>query len=140
MVDTCAAGMALAWLELALEHPAEGERANILAHLSRAMDLQGRLLEAQEHQYEACVAYHLQDEPIAMAEAMVTLARLNLRAGQPWVAATLCQEANRILVQFRCQEEAAEGRELLRICRGTRRGPISIQRLGIPANKRQRGN
>lgn len=134
------ASEAQAWLELALKTPAEGERANILAHLSRAMDLQGRLLEAQEHQYEACVAYHLQDEPIAMAKAMVTLARLNHRAGQPWAAATLCQEADRILVKFRCPQEAAEARELRRLCRGTPRGPISIQRLGIPAINRPSRN
>jgi tetratricopeptide (TPR) repeat protein len=108
---------AQAWLELALENPEDWDRAGILVNLSRALEFQGKLPEAQERQFEACAAFHIQGERFAMAEAMLRLARLDLRLGRKWDAASLCQEVIRILNKHRrCEAEVAEARELHRLC------------------------
>ena len=111
------AAEAQAWLELALENPADGERAKVLAQLSRTLDLQGKLPEARERQSEACTAFHLQEEPFSLAKGMLSLARLDLRLGQRWKAGTLCQEAIRILDRRGFEADVAEARELQRLCR-----------------------
>ncbi len=115
------AAEAQAWLEMALENPADGERANILAKLSRTLDLQGKLPEARDRQSEACEAFHLQEEPFSLAKGMLSLARLDLRLGQHWEAGTLCQEAIRILDRRGFEGDVAEARELQRLCRGGQR-------------------
>lgn len=108
---------AQAWLELALENPADAERADILALLSRALDLQGRLPEARDRQHQACAAFHRLGDRIAMALGMLRLARLELRLGQQWCAASLCQEAISMLDRRRYGVEVAEAEELHRLCR-----------------------
>ena len=109
---------AQAWLEMAIENPAEGERAGILAHLSRSLDLQGKLQEARERQFEACKAFHLQEEPFSLAKGMLSLARLDLRLGRRWEAGTLCQEVLRILQGHGYNAEVAKAQELKRLCHG----------------------
>ena len=135
------AAEAQAWLELALENPTDGERADILAQLSRALDLQGDLPGARERQQEACAAFHSQGKVVAgtkaevvmarvaMAEAMVVLARLELRLGRHWEAATLCKEAAPILERWHCEAEAAEARELHRLCLGGRKPAKTSPRI-----------
>ena len=105
------------WLELALENPAEGERGTILARLSLALDLQGKVPEARERQFEACAVFSGQKELVSMATGMLRLARLELRLGRRWEAMTLCQEAADFLDQRHMAFEAAEARALYRICR-----------------------
>jgi tetratricopeptide (TPR) repeat protein len=109
------AAEAQAWLELALENPADGERAGILVNLSRALELQGNLPEARDRQNEACSAFHLQEERFAMAKAMLRLTRLDIRLGHEWEAASLFQEAARVLTMLDCLPEVAEGHELNRL-------------------------
>jgi tetratricopeptide (TPR) repeat protein len=111
------AAEAQTWLELALENPEEGQRANILAQVSRALDLQGKLPEARDRQFEACAAFHFQKEFVAMAKGMLRLARLEIRLGRRWEAMTLCKEAASILERRRCKAEAVEARELYRCVR-----------------------
>jgi tetratricopeptide (TPR) repeat protein len=115
------ASEAQAWLELALENPADGERAGILVNLSRALELQGRFPEAHERQFEACAAYLFQGERFAMAEATLRLARLDLYLGRKWEAASLCQEVLRVLKRRGFEAEVAEAQELHRLCLGKRR-------------------
>jgi hypothetical protein len=117
------AAEAQAWLELALENPADGERAGILVSLSRALELQGRLPEARDRQHEACAAFHLQEERFAMAQAMLRLARLDLRLGQDWGAASLCKEAANLLERIGHKPETAEARRLYQLCRGGQHYP-----------------
>lgn len=105
------------WLELALENPAEGERGTILAKLSSALDLQGKLSEARERQFEACAAFHGQKGLVSMATGMLRLARLELRLGRRWEAMALCQEAATVLERRHLDFEAAECRALYRFCR-----------------------
>ncbi len=105
------------WLELALENPADGDRGIILALLSRALDLQGKLSEARDRQFEACAAFHAQKGLVSMATGMLSLARLEIRLGRRWEALTLCQEAASILDQRHLVVEAGEARELYRFCR-----------------------
>jgi tetratricopeptide (TPR) repeat protein len=119
---------AQAWLELALENPADGERAGILVNLARALEFQGHLLEARNRQHEACTALHVQGERFTMAEAMLSLARLDLRLGRKWDAASICQEVIRILNKRGCAAEVDEAQELLRLCRGRRGGPSTFPR------------
>ena len=108
---------AQAWLEMALENPADGQRADILARLSRTLDLQGKLPEARDRQSEACTAFHLQEKPYSLAKGMLNLARLELRLGGRWEAMTLCQEAAALLDHRHLAFEAAEARDLYRFCR-----------------------
>ncbi len=126
------AAEAQSWLELALENPAEGERGTILARLSLALDLQGKLPEARERQSEACAAFHLQEEFFSMAKGMLSLARLDLRLGRRWEAGTLCQEAIRVLDRRGFEGDVAEARELQRLCRGGPRPPASMVGERIP--------
>ena len=120
------AAEAQAWLELALENPAEGEQGTILADLSRTMDLQGKLQEARDRQSEACTAFHLQEEPYSLAKGMLSLARLDLRLGRRWEAGTLCQEAIQILGRRGFEGDVAKARELQRLCRGGQRPPACM--------------
>ena len=120
------AAEAQAWLEMALENPADGERANVLAKLSRTLDLQGKLPEARDRQSEACTAFHLQEEPYSLAKGMLSLARLDLRLGQHWEAGTLCQEAIQILNRRGFEGDVAKARELQRLCRLGQRPPASM--------------
>lgn len=115
------ASEAQAWLELALDTPGADEPADILLLLARALDLEGRLQEAQGRLYEACAAFHHQGDRLTMAQAMLPLARLLLRLGRHWDAASICQEAIPVLERRRNKAAAAEGRDLLRLClRGNR--------------------
>ena len=108
---------AQAWLELALENPACDERGDLLAHLSRALDLQGRLDDAKERLNESCAAYDDQWDLPALAKALLCLARLELRTGRCWEAAGLCQEALRFLTgRSHAASESAQARELLALC------------------------
>jgi tetratricopeptide (TPR) repeat protein len=113
------AAEAQAWLELALENPADGDRAAILESISRALELGGNLPEARDRQHEACAAFHLQGESFAMAKAMVRLARLDLRLGQHWYASLLCQEVLQLIGRHpQGGRVAAEAGELRKLCRG----------------------
>ena len=105
------------WLELELESPALGVRADLLANLSRALDLQGRLQEARERLREACVAYDDEWDQAGLAKALLGRARLELRMGHGWEAAELCQEALRFLTGSSHQaSDSAQARELLVLC------------------------
>jgi len=126
------AAEAQAWLEMALENPADGERAGILANLSRALEFQDKLPEARDRQHEACAAHHLQDERFAMAKAMLRLARLDLLLGRNWNATSLCQEVIRTLKQHGCTAEAAEALALHRLSCGNQRPHAARQFLLKP--------
>jgi tetratricopeptide (TPR) repeat protein len=128
---------AQAWLQLALEDTGYDERGDVLANLSRALDLQGRLQEARDRLQEACVAYDDQWDQAAMAKALLSLARLELRMGRGWEAAELCQEALRFLTGRSHQaSDSAQARELLVLClaagghcqptTGTRKRPTAL--------------
>ena len=108
---------AQAWLELALENPTYDERADLLAHLSRALDLQGRLQEARDRLQEACAAYDDQWDQAAMVKAMLRQARLELRMGRCWEASVLCRESLRFLRGPREALAIAQAQELFCLCK-----------------------
>ena len=108
---------AQAWIVLALENPALDERADLLAHLSIALDLQGRLQEARDRLQEACVAYDDQWDQAAMAKAMLRQARLELRMGRCWEASVLCRESLRFLRGPREALAIAQAHELFYLCK-----------------------
>ena len=110
------------WLELALQHPAADERAAILRLLARALELQNKLPAARERQQEACAVLHQAGARICMAQAMLPLARLDLRLGRKWHAATLCAEVLAHLPACRFQAEVAAARAIQRLCGPDLRG------------------
>ena len=111
------AAEAQSWLELELESPALGEQADLLANLSRALDLQGRLQEARDRLQEACIAYDDQWDQIAMAKAMLRQARLELRMGHCWEASAICRESRRFLRGPNEAQAIAQAQELFCLCK-----------------------
>ena len=111
---------AQAWLETATEAMEGDQLADTLEHLSRALELQGWIPKALQCQEEVCRLRHLQHERIALASAMLRLARLHMRLNRQWQAANLCIEAMKLLRRRNGARELALAQELHRLCRPNR--------------------
>jgi tetratricopeptide (TPR) repeat protein len=132
------AAEAQSWLELELDSPALGERADLLANLSRALDLQGRPLESRDRLQEACVAYDDQWDQSGLANAMLCLARLELRMGNCWEASVLCRESMRLIQHLPSEAlTVAQAHDLLRLCpiAGRPRRPVAERQELSPRRK-----
>ena len=129
---------AKAWLELALENPTHIERGDLLALLSRALDLQGQPLEARDRLQEACVAYEDQWDQSGLANAMLCLARLELRMGHCWEASVLCRESLRLIQHLPSEAlTVAQAHDLLNLCpvAGRPRRPVADRQELSPRRK-----
>lgn len=112
---------AQAWLEIALEGLEGEERAQGLARLARALELQDKVSDALRCEQEAGEIFHHLGERTELGLAMVRLARLHMRLDQKWQAGSLCLEAIRILGRRRRKEDVTRAKELYSLCEGGRR-------------------